>query len=269
MGVAPGRGIAGGIGRDPLGLEPEEETEIAIGEREDESAVVKHAVVPGVRSDIALVEVNVVDAVETVGIAELDVDRLVEVPVELRAERIDLAAGVLALVEIQRQQILQVVAARAARRWQQPAELPVEQRRLDVVESMVGVPGDAAEPGCQCGQRRQQGMTGERVDHPERDVGTGVGLHVHGNPPGLAAVLEHADLQMRSRGVVFALVPVGPASKHTVKDRHVPSFEPSRPDYPPITQTSLSISAAEVELVDRCQTCHERTSARVTGEAHR
>jgi len=39
---------------------------------------------------------------ETVGVAELDVDRLVEVPVELCAERVELASGVLALVEVQR-----------------------------------------------------------------------------------------------------------------------------------------------------------------------
>src|SRR4029453_9317657 len=91
-------------------------------------------------------------------------------------------------------------------------------------------------------------MTREGIDHPERGVGAGGGLHVPGDPPRLAAVLEHSSLQMRSRFVVFALVAVGPASKHTVQDRHVPSFEPSRPDYPPITQPSLSISTAKVEL---------------------
>jgi hypothetical protein len=58
--------------------------------------------------------VDVVDAMETIGVAEFDVDRLVQVLVELGAEGVDLAAGILALVEIQRQQILQVVTARAA-----------------------------------------------------------------------------------------------------------------------------------------------------------
>src|SRR5262245_46534700 len=67
-------------------------------------------------------------------------------------------------------------------------------------------------------------MTRERIDHPERDVRAGVGLHVHGDSPWLAAVLENSNLQMRSRLVVFALVAVGPASKHTVQNRHVPSL---------------------------------------------
>ena len=96
-------------------LEAEEETEIAIGEREDQPAIVKHAVVPGVLPDVALVQVDVVDAVQPVDVAELDVDRLVQVPVELGAEREDLAAGGLALVEIQRQQILQVVSCSRCR----------------------------------------------------------------------------------------------------------------------------------------------------------
>ena len=175
----------------------EEETEKPIGEREDEPAIVKHAVVAGVRSDIALVQVNVVDAVEPVEIPELDVDRLVQVLVELGAERVDLAAGGLALVEIQRQQILQVITARAAGWRQRPAERPVEERGLHKVQGVAGVAGDGAEPGGPCGQRRQQRMTRERIDHPERDVGAGVGLHVHGNPPRLSPILEHADLQMR------------------------------------------------------------------------
>ena len=45
------------------------------------------------------------DPVQTVEVAELDIDRLVQVPVELRAEREELTCGVLALVEIQRQEV--------------------------------------------------------------------------------------------------------------------------------------------------------------------
>src|SRR4029078_12566366 len=100
-------GVTGSVGGDALGLKAEEQTEIPIGEGEDEPAIVKHAVVPGVRPDISLVQVNVVAAVDPIEISELGVDRLVQVPVELGAERVDFAAGDLALREIQRQQILQ------------------------------------------------------------------------------------------------------------------------------------------------------------------
>ena len=120
-GRGPGRGVPRRVGRDALGLEAEEQAEIPIGKRQDEPAIVKHAIVAGVRPDVALVHVNVVDAMQAVDVAEFDVDRLVQVPVELGAERVDLAAGVLALIEIQRQQILQVVTARAARRRQRRA----------------------------------------------------------------------------------------------------------------------------------------------------
>ena len=104
-------------------------------------------------------------------VAELDVDRLVQVPIELGAERVELAAGGLALVEVQRQQVLQVVAARVAGRRQHPAELEVEQRRLDVVERVVGIPGvTGLNPDGEPGERRQHGCRRERVHHPERDV---------------------------------------------------------------------------------------------------
>ena len=93
----PGR-RAGGIGLDVLALECQEEPHEAVGESEDEPAVVKDAVVAGVLPDVALIHVDVVDAVQAVGVAELDVDRLVQVPVELCAEREDLAARGLALV---------------------------------------------------------------------------------------------------------------------------------------------------------------------------
>lgn len=75
-------GVTGSVGGDALGLKAEEQTEIPIGESEDEPAIVKHAVVPGVRPDIAMVQVNVVDAVEPIEIS-LGVHRLVQVPVEL------------------------------------------------------------------------------------------------------------------------------------------------------------------------------------------
>ena len=89
---------------------------------QDQPAVVEDAVVAGVRPDVALVHVDVVDAVQAVGVAELGVDRLVQVLVELGAEREDLAAGGLALVQVQRQQVLEVVGARAAGRRQHAAE---------------------------------------------------------------------------------------------------------------------------------------------------
>jgi len=46
-------GVTGSVGGDALGLKAEEQTEIPIGESEDEPAIVKHAVVPGVRPDVA------------------------------------------------------------------------------------------------------------------------------------------------------------------------------------------------------------------------
>jgi hypothetical protein len=163
---------------------------------------------------------DVVDAVQTVGVAELHIDRLVEVSIELCPERVDLTAGVLALVEVQREEVLQVVAAGVAGRRQHPAERPVEERGFDIVESVTGVSCHAGEPGSLREERCQQGVAREGVDHPEHDVGSGVGLHVHGDPPGLAAVVEDADLQVGRRRVVFALVPVGAASEHTVHDGH-------------------------------------------------
>jgi hypothetical protein len=95
-----GRGVARGIGRNPLRLETQEETEIPIGKLQDQSAVVKHAVVAAVLTNVTLVHVDVMNAVETVCVAELGIDRLVQVLIKLRAERVDLAAGRLALVEI-------------------------------------------------------------------------------------------------------------------------------------------------------------------------
>ena len=81
---------------------------------------------------------------QAVGVAELDVDRLVQVLLELRPEREDLAAGGLALLEEQRQQILEIVGARAAAGRQHPAEREIEQRRLDVVERLAGVAAPAS-----------------------------------------------------------------------------------------------------------------------------
>ena len=184
----------------------------------------KHAVVAGVAAHVALVEVDVVNAVQAVGVPELDVDRLVQVLFELGAERVELTAGVLALVEVQRQEVLQIVTVGAARRREHSTEPPVEQGSLDVVERVVGVPGHGAESRRQRGERRQQRMPGERVHHPGGDAGTGggpgIGLHVHRDPPGLATLLEHADLQVRRGCVVLALVAVGATAEHTVQDRH-------------------------------------------------
>ena len=53
---------------------------------------------------------------QAIDVAELGVDGLVEVLIELRAERVHLTAGVLALVEVEREQVLQIVAAGASRR---------------------------------------------------------------------------------------------------------------------------------------------------------
>jgi hypothetical protein len=58
--------------------------------------------------------VDVVNPVKTIRVAELGIDRFVQVLIEFRAECLDFAAGHLALVEIQGQEVLQVVAARAA-----------------------------------------------------------------------------------------------------------------------------------------------------------
>ena len=43
---------------------------------------------------------------------------------------------------------------------------------------------------------------------------------VHGNPPRLTPILEHADLQMRCRRVVFAFEAIGATSEHSVQHRH-------------------------------------------------
>ena len=122
-------GVTGGVGRNPLRLETEKETEIPIGKLQDQSAVVKHAVVGGVLPDVALVHVDVVNPVETIRVAELGIDWFVQVLIEFRAECVDLAVGRLALVEIQGQEVLQVVAARAARWRQRSAGVVVSDAR--------------------------------------------------------------------------------------------------------------------------------------------
>ena len=73
---------------------------------EDQGAVMHRPVVAGVWPRVALVEVNVVDAVQTIGIPEIDVDWLVQVAVEPLPECVHLAAGILAVLEIQPEQIL-------------------------------------------------------------------------------------------------------------------------------------------------------------------
>ena len=54
-----GYGVADGIGRNALRLETEEQADVTIREGQEEPPVVKGAVVPGVRPDVALVEVDV------------------------------------------------------------------------------------------------------------------------------------------------------------------------------------------------------------------
>src|SRR3954453_726397 len=99
-------GKAGVGGGNPLGLEGEEDSDVPAADAQDESAVVEDAVVALMGAAVALVHVDVVDAVESVGVAELCVDRLVLVLGELGAEREDLPAGGLALVEVEREQVL-------------------------------------------------------------------------------------------------------------------------------------------------------------------
>nr|BFE70677.1 hypothetical protein GCM10020092_039780 [Actinoplanes digitatis] len=102
------------VGRHRLGLERQEEPDVAVRVGEDQAAVVQDAVVAGVPTGVALVEVDVVDAVQAVEVAELRVDRLVQVAVEFGAEREQLAARVLALLQVQDQQVLEVVGGGAA-----------------------------------------------------------------------------------------------------------------------------------------------------------
>jgi hypothetical protein len=47
LGTRVRRGIADGVGRNPLGLEAQKQTEIPVGKLQDQSAVVKRAVVSG------------------------------------------------------------------------------------------------------------------------------------------------------------------------------------------------------------------------------
>src|SRR4029077_17744356 len=121
-------------------------------------------------ADVALIQMNVMDAVKAVDVAELDVDRLVQVTIELCAKNVDLAASRLALIEIERQQILQVVGARAAGRRQRAAMRPVEERRLDVVEPVAGITSHRAESRRASRKGSEQGMAREWVDDPERHL---------------------------------------------------------------------------------------------------
>jgi len=63
----------------------------------------KHSVVSRVVTDVALVEVNVVNAMKAIGVPKLDINRLMKVLFKLCAERVYLSAGVLTLIEVQRQ----------------------------------------------------------------------------------------------------------------------------------------------------------------------
>ena len=85
-------------------------------------------------ADVALIEMDVVYAVQAVGVSELGVDRLVQVPVEFRTECIQFASCGLALIEVKGQQVLQVIGVGAAARWQCAAQREVKERSLDVVQ---------------------------------------------------------------------------------------------------------------------------------------
>ena len=71
---------------------------------------------------------------QAVGVAELGIDRFVQIPVELGAERVQLAAAGLALLEIQDEKVLQIVGVGVAAGWQGAAQRPVEQRGLHEVQ---------------------------------------------------------------------------------------------------------------------------------------
>ena len=162
-------------------------------------------------------------------VAELGVDRLVQVLLELGAERIQLAASRFALIEVEREQVLQIVAVRLSGRRQHPAKREVEERSFDVVERVVGIERGGTESRGERRERRQHGLADERVHEPERNVRSGVGLHVHGNPPRLPPVLEYPNLQMRRGRVVFALVAVWVSAEDAVENRHATSLSPGRP----------------------------------------
>jgi len=114
------------VGRYPLRLKAEKQSEEPIGKLQNDAAVVEHGIVAGVLADIALIHVNVVNPVQAVGVPKLGIDGFVQVLFELCAERIELTSSVLALIKVQRQQVLQVVTAGAAGRRQHPSQLPVE-----------------------------------------------------------------------------------------------------------------------------------------------
>ena len=81
-----GRRRPGRAGRDALSLKRQEQSHHPIRERQQHSPVVKRTVVAGIVADVALIHVDVVHAVQAVGVSELGVDRLVQVPVEFCAE---------------------------------------------------------------------------------------------------------------------------------------------------------------------------------------
>ena len=216
---------AGGVGRDALRLKGEEYSDVPAGEAQDEPAVVEGAVVGLVVAMIALIHVDVVDAVEPIGVAELRVDVLVQVPGELGAEREDLSARRRALVEVEREQVLEVVGAGGARWRQHPPQRQVEQRRFGEVERVAGVGRLGGESGSQRGEAVQDRVCGEWVDHPEDDVGLVFGLDVDGDAPRLPSLVEDPHMQVGCRHVVFALVPVDTSTEGSVEDRHY--FHPS------------------------------------------
>ena len=101
-------------------------------------------------------------AVQAVGVSELGVDRLVQVPVEFCAECVQFAAGGLAMIEIQGQQILQIVGVGATTGWQCSAQREVEERSLDVVQRFRGIGRCSCEARWHGGERSQDRMADER-----------------------------------------------------------------------------------------------------------
>ena len=157
MGSAPGAGApAASVGMRWV-WKARNSPMIAIGEREDQAAIVKGAVVVFEVPEVSLVHVDVVDAVQAVGVAELDVDRLVQVLVELRAECEDLAARGLALFEEERQQILKVVGARRAARRQHAPIAKSNSGALTKSSAWLALPARVVNP---CGRPASESSSG-------------------------------------------------------------------------------------------------------------
>jgi len=104
--LSAGRRRPGRVGRDALGLKCQKYPHDAISERQQQSPIAEWAVVVGMGADIALIHADFVHAVQAIGVPELGVDRLVQVPVEFDTECVQFTFRGLALLEIQGEQIL-------------------------------------------------------------------------------------------------------------------------------------------------------------------